>query len=52
MGDKIWNEGEEWNASEYNRRLSNENKEIDRVDKEIRKLKLERDKNIKKIWER
>ena len=44
--------GELWDVNEYNERLSRENDITEEVDRQIRKLKIDRDKKIDEVWKR
>lgn len=50
MKDKIWNKGKYWDTDEYNKRLSEENKVLDDIDKRRHQLDDEEERKIKEIW--
>ncbi len=50
MAEGIWCEGKYWTVSEYNKRLSEENKIEEEYRKLISILEIEEEEKIKNIW--
>ena len=50
--EKIWCKGKDWDVNEYNKRLSEENRISDELDKKKQDLDEEEKKRIEKVWEK